>query len=327
MAKAAHRDIYRVLLVQSGPCGEDPQKNVKRVIDFTSEALEGHPADLVVFPEFATLPYFCVIEDPELFDWAEPLDGPTVRAFSRLARKHRIQVVAPLFERGGVRGVFYDSAVFLDREGHVVSGRMPGNGKLARAYRKVHIPSHFDYRPTINEKYYLRGGPGFPTFDLGGVRCGCLICYDRSFPEAWRILALGGAQIVVVMSAPFAKRRAESFAYELQTACVQNGLFCAAATKGGGEDFRGRRMHFIGSSCAVDPFGRIVAQGPPGEGPHAVWAELDLPLLEASARRYHYMRDRRPELYGYLLGEGATDEPADGVPAAPQQQRREQKGA
>ena len=310
---------YRILLVQSGPCGEDVAENLERTLGFAAAALDENPADLVVFPEFGTLPYFCVVEDPDLFGWAEPLDGPTVRAFSKFAREHRTQVVAPLFERAGVRGVFYDSAVVLDREGNIVPGRIPGSGRSVRAYRKVHISSHFDYYPTINEKYYLRSGSGFPIFTLDRMRCGCLICYDRSFPEAWRILALGGAEVVVVISAPYVQRRAESFVYELQTASIQNGLFCVASNKGGVENFRGRRMPFIGSSCVVDPFGKVVAQGPPGEGPCVVRAEIDLSLLEASARRYHYMRDRRPDLYTYLLSEGATDE-IEGEPGTSKRQ-------
>lgn len=294
---------WKIILVQAGPCTENVAENRAALMALTAAALKESPADLVVYPELGTLPYFCVTEETELFDWAESLEGPTIQFFSKLARKFRVNMIVPLFERGSVSGVFYNSAVVLDRKGQIVVGHLP-DGRPVSAYRKVHISAHFDYLPHINEKYYFRGGPGFPVFNIDGLRLGCLICYDRSFPESWRVLALAGANLVAMISASYAGRRAESFFSELQTAAVQNGLFCVSVNKGGEETFRGHRMPFFGLSCAIDPFGKLISQGRKEQGSHIVRAELDFSLSESHGRRYHYMRDRRPELYNSVIGEG-----------------------
>lgn len=291
--------IVDVVIVQGGPAQADVKANVECMVEQAEVALQDEPADFVVFSELATTPYFCVVARPHYFDWAESIPGVTTDRLGRLASKYRVNIIASLFERGGVRGTYYDSAVILDRDGRIVPGCLP-DGTQVTCYRKCHISAHFDYEPSINEKYYFRGGPGFPVFEVDGLRVGCLICYDRSFPEAWRVLALHGTQIVFVLVASYARRRSDQFLAELRTAALQSGLFVVAANKGGLEKFEGREMHFFGSSCALDPMGELLVQGPVGEGPALVRVSLDLDRLERAARAYHYMRDRRPELYASI---------------------------
>ena len=292
-------DELSIVVIHNGPCEADKDKNMAEMARITEAALAEEPADFVVFCELATTPYFCVISDPKYFDWAEPIPGPTTELFRHLAEKYKVNMILPVFERGGINGTFYNSAVILDRRGDIVQGQLP-DGTMVSSYRKCHISAHFDYSPTTNEKFYFRGGPGFPTFDVDGVRIGCLICYDRSFPESWRVLALQGAKVVFLISASFAERRAASFIPELQTAAMQNGLFAVAAAKAGKEVFEGLHMNFFGSSCVIDPTGEVIAQAPSGTGPAVLRATVDLSQLEVHSRMYHYMRDRRPELYSAI---------------------------
>jgi predicted amidohydrolase len=287
---------FRAALVQCGPSSSDLVENLNHVSGLVRDAARTHRPDLIVLPELATVPYFCLVEDDAIFDWAEHLDGRTVETFSSICREFSVNLVAPLFERGRANGEYYDSAVVLDRTGDVVLGRLP-SGDLVTAMRKVHLSCHADYEPPINEKLYFRGGPGFPLFSVDDVQIGCLICYDRSFPEAWRTVALAGGDVVVVPAASFAPRRAAHFVEELSVASTQNGVFCLAANKAGIEKFGGASVEFFGLSAAIDPFGQRISVASLNEPDEVILADLDLSLNETWGRRYHYMRDRRPEAY------------------------------
>ena len=128
---------------------------------------------------------------------------------------------------------------------------------------------------------------------------GCLICYDRSFPEAWKVLSLSGAEIIFVPNASAPKRRAQTFLTELQSAAIQNGAFVVAVNKGGLEVLDDERL-FFGTSAVIDPESNVLAQCPAREGPAMLRAEIDLADKAEYNRKYHYLRDRRPELYGIL---------------------------
>lgn len=288
----------KVLAVQSGPAAPDRSRNVAAMTDWMRRGLEGFPADFVVFPELATTMYFAGTTDPSWQDQAETVPGPSTEIFSKLAVEYRVNVVLPLYERGPRSGEFFNSAVFIDRRGDIVPGLLPDGTKVS-CYRKTHIPNSYSSRPMSNEKFFFRPGPGLPVFPTDVAAVGCLICYDRSFPEAWKVLSLSGAELVIVPNASAPRRRAATFLTELQSAAIQNGVFVVAVNKGGLEVLEDERL-FFGTSGLIDPESTVLAQGPARQGPALMRWEFDLADKAEYNRKYHYLRDRRPELYGIL---------------------------
>lgn len=288
----------RVLAVQGGPSSLDKTENVASLIELMRRGMEGFAADFVVFPELATTMYFAGTNDPSWQDQAETIPGPTTERFSQLAAEYRTNILLPLYERGPRSGEFFNSAVLLDRRGEIVPGLLPDGGTVS-CYRKNHIPNSYAGHPMTNEKFWFRPGPGLPVFKTDVATVGCLICYDRSFPEAWKVLSLSGAEIVLLPNASPTRRRAHTFLVELQAAAVQNGLFVVAVNKGGPERLEEERC-FFGMSCLIHPDSDILARAPMDEGPVLMRLEFDLADKTEYNRKYHYLRDRRPELYGLL---------------------------
>ena len=284
--------------MQSGPATPDRNRNVADMVECARRGLDGFQVDFVVYPELATTMYFAGTSDPSWQDQAETIPGPATAVFSRSAAEYGVNIVLPIYERGPKSGEFFNSAVFLDRKGQIIPGHLP-DGSTVSCYRKTHIPSSFASRPVGNEKFFFRPGPGLPTFKTDVATVGCLICYDRSFPEAWKVLSLSGAEIIFVPNASAPKRRAQTFLTELQTAAIQNGVFVVAVNKGGFEVLDDERL-FFGTSAVIDPDSNILAQCPAREGPVLLRAEVDLADKVEYNRKYHYLRDRRPELYGIL---------------------------
>ncbi|MHB0869283.1 MAG: carbon-nitrogen hydrolase family protein [Chloroflexota bacterium] len=288
----------RVLVVQNGPATLDKRQNVDAMVEWMRKGLEGFAADFVVFCELATTIYFAGTNDPKWQDEAETIPGPTTELFSRLAAEYKVNVVLPIYERGPKSGQFFNSAVFLDRRGEIIPGLLP-DGTQVSCYRKTHIPDSYSSRPAANEKFFFRPGPGLPIFRTDVATVGCLICYDRSFPEAWKVQSLSGAEIMFVPNASAPKRRAGTFIPELQAAAIQNGVFVVAVNKGGLEVLEDERV-FFGNSCLIDPESNVLAQCPSHQGPVLMQVEFDLADKLEYNRKYHYLRDRRPELYGIL---------------------------
>lgn len=288
----------RLTLAQNAGTGLDPERTLEEIHALFESALEKKDVDLLAFSEMATTAYFCGTNDRKYFQWAQSVPGPATDRFCELARRYRVNVCLPLFERGLHHGQYFNSAVFIDRDGNIVHGRLP-DGTIVNCYRKNHISDNYSGAAGTNEKFFFRPGPGFPVFDLDIGRVSALICYDRSFSESWRMLALQGVELVLVMAAIAIKHRAESWVYELRSAAVQNGVFVGAVNKGGPEHVEADRL-FSGRSLVIDPFGEILAEGPPDAGNVVVPATIDLGQVEAHGHRYHYMRDRRPEIYDLL---------------------------
>ncbi len=288
----------KVLAIQSGPATPDKARNVANLVEWMRAGLNGFEADFVVLPELSTTMYFCGSNDPSWMEQAESIPGPTTETFSALAAEYGVNLLLPLYERGQAVGELYNSAVLLDRHGEIVPGVFP-DGARVTCYRKTHLPNYYTPDASTNEKYFFRAGPGLPIFKTDVATIGCLICYDRSFPEAWKVLSLCGAQIVFVPTASAPTRRAATFVTELQTAALQNGVFVVAVNRGGPESVERERV-FFGTSCLIHPEGSVLAQCPSHEGPVLLRAELDLGDRAAYERKYFFVRDRRPELYGAL---------------------------
>ena len=283
----------KILIVQGGPGKEDKEENISLLIRLMDEGFKKDHYDYVCFSELATTLYFPAIMDKRFFAYAEPIPGPATEVFSKKAKEYSCNICLPLFEKGKVKGEFYNSAVIIDRKGNLVKGRLQ-DGREVNCYRKVQIPLADKW---ANEKYYFRQGPGYVTFDTDLARIGTLICHDRSYPEAWRTLALMGAEIVFVGVNSWPPRRRAPFLTEISTMAVQNGLFVVVSSKGGPETVESELL-FIGHSAIIRPIGgEILVEGPVDKGWELVSGTIDLQDLERYHETYHYFRDRRPELY------------------------------
>ena len=292
------RKTVDVLVVQCGPAQESPKLNAEANLELIMEATKDRKPNIIVFSELSTTQYFCGFNDPRWFDLAEPLDGPNIQVFREIASELGSHILVTFYERGAVKGEFFNSVAVIDGVGNLVPGVLP-DGRQVRCYRKNHIPDQYSYTPGLNERYYFKGGPGLPVFETPYGRIGCLICYERSFPEAWRVLALHGAEIIFLPTAAWGPYRADSWDVELRAAAMQNGVFVVAPNKGGIEQTEGDRP-FFGNSVVFNPMGELMEKGPSREGPATFFVTLDLNEVYQHGKRYTFFRDRRPELYGSL---------------------------
>jgi beta-ureidopropionase len=279
----------------------DKETNIRTAERMVRAAAE-RGAEIVCLPELFNTMYFCVETRDAYFAWAEPIPGPTVDRMGALARELGIVLIAPIFERAP-DGRYFNSAAVLGPEAEVI-------GK----YRKSSIPfldPATSPEPRGNEKFFFTPGDlGFPTFDTPFARIGILICYDRHFPEAARVLGLGGAEIVFV---PTATTRMARYLWdvELRAHAITNVYYVCGVNKVG-VDVGGSPRDHHGNSMIVSPKGEILAEASATDEDIAV-ADVDLSALPALRSLWGYYRDRRPDQYGPV-----AEPPAAGVhpPAA-----------
>jgi beta-ureidopropionase len=227
-------------------------------------------------------PYFCAEQQTRWYDFTEKIPGgPTIKRMQELARRHHMAIIVPIYEIEN-EGVFYNTAAVIDNTGQYL-------GK----YRKNHIPH---VAPGFWEKFYFRpGNLGYPTFDLGFVRIGVYICYDRHFPEGARALGLNGAEIVFNPSATVAGLSEHLWKIEQPAHAVANGYFIAAINRVGTEA-PWNIGHFYGTSYFCNPRGQIVAQAS-RETDEVLTADLDLDQIKEVRQTWQFFRDRRPDSY------------------------------
>jgi N-carbamoylputrescine amidase len=212
-------------------------------------------------------------------------EGPTTTLFRELARKHNMVIVLPVCEEE-LTGLYYNTAAVIDADGSFV-------GK----FRKTHLP-HCE--PGFWEKFYFRpGNLGFPVFQTRIGKIGVYICYDRHFPEGWRALGLGGAEIVFNPSATVAGLAEYLWKLEQPAAAVANMYFVGAINRPGFED-PWRIGEFFGSSYFANPRGQILTEGS-RNADDVVIADLDLDMIKQVRETWQFYRDRRPEMYGGLM--------------------------
>ncbi|MGH9244836.1 MAG: carbon-nitrogen hydrolase family protein [Acidimicrobiales bacterium] len=284
--------------MQTGPPGATPAESVERGFELARVA-SGDPLDLIVFPELFARPFWCVgLSDRKYFSWAEPVSGETLATARALARRTGCHAVVPFFERGRTEGEHYNSAALVGPDGDLIPGRLPSGDSVA-VYRKNAVSS-YNWGGSINdEKYYFREGPGFPVFDTDLGTIGILICYDRWFPEAWRVLALQGAEVICVPNASVGSA-SDLFVASMQTWAAQNVVYAIAVNRGGCETLDGIATEYYGLSCIVSPRGQLIANTPFGAPEAVVIADLDLDEVRLARLDLTMYRDRRPELYGRL---------------------------
>ena len=265
-------------------CAADPQKNLKKAIaQIRVAAAEG--ARIVCLEELFRTEYFCRSEDSNNFDLAEPIPGPTTDALRKVASTSNTVIIASLFEKRA-SGVYHNTAAVIDAD-----------GKLLGKYRKMHIPDD----PGFHEKFYfVPGDLGFQTFKTRYAKIGVLICWDQWFPEAARLTALAGSEILFYPTAigwkPEEREEAKSYHAAWETVqrshAIANGVFVASVNRVGLEG----GLKFWGSSFVADPFGGIVYRAS-DHREEIVLADCDLTQVERTRREWPFLRDRRIDAY------------------------------
>jgi N-carbamoylputrescine amidase len=256
-------------------------------------------AQIVCLQELFNSPYFCKSTHADRFDLAEPIPGPTTDRMQALAKELEIVVIVPIFERQGP-GVYRNSAAIIDAD-----------GSLLGVYRKMHIPDD----PLYHEKYYFVPGDahteagGFKVWNTRYAKVGVLICWDQWYPEAARITALLGAEVIFFPTAigwhPAEKEewglaQVEAWRTIQRSHAIANGIFTASPNRVGHEDEPGTDgIEFFGHSFVCDPFGRLLAEA--GTEPEVLVVRCDPKLIDETRRNWPFLRDRRIDAYGPIL--------------------------
>ncbi len=276
--------------------GAEPEANFAAAIGHIREAAR-RGANIVCLPELFRTQYFCQREDLRLFDLAEPIPGPSTAHLAEVAREAHVAIIASLFERRAP-GLYHNTAVTLNSD-----------GAIAGVYRKMHIPDD----PLFYEKYYFAPGDlGFQAVDIAFGRIGSLVCWDQWYPEAARLTALQGAEVIFYPTAigwhPAEKAEFGAAQYDawqtIQRAhAIANGIFVAGVNRVGIEhgDIQGNRaegqgIEFWGGSFLADPFGRVIAKAS-HDAEEILIAEIDSALIEETRRNWPFLRDRRIDAY------------------------------
>lgn len=285
----------RVALVQMRMT-KDPDANLAKAEKQVSAAA-AKGARIVCLPELYRSLYFPQREDADQFELAEPVPGPTSERMGALARRHKIAIIAPVFERR-TAGLYHNSALVFDADGAQVGH-----------YRKMHIPDD----PEFYEKFYFAPGDlGFRAFGTRHGRVGALICWDQWFPEAARLEALQGAQILFYptaigshehVDAATAEEQHDAWETVQRGHAIANGVFVAAVNRVGMEG----KLRFWGRSFVANPFGRVLARA--GAAEELLLVDVDYAETERVRRGWPFLRDRRIDAYEALTTR-FLDEPA-----------------
>lgn len=280
---------FKLALVQMS-CSADRDANLARASESIRKAARTG-ARIVCLPELFLGPYFCQREDAALFDLAEPIPGPSSEKLAAVARESKIVVVASLFERR-TAGVYHNTAIVFDEDGSTLG-----------LYRKMHIPDD----PLYYEKYYFTPGDlGWKVFPTRSVKIGTLVCWDQWYPEAARLTALLGAELLVYPTAigwhpkeksEFGEQQHQAWMTAQRAHAIANGVFVAAINRVGREGPSDGGLEFWGSSFVCDPFGVVVAQGS-HDREELLIAECDPSRIEEVRRNWPFLRDRRIDAYG-----------------------------
>ncbi|HEV3165050.1 MAG TPA: carbon-nitrogen hydrolase [Isosphaeraceae bacterium] len=279
---------FTVALIQMR-CSADSDDNLRRACEALRQAAR-QGAQVACLPELFRTPYFCQVQDPDRFDLAEPVPGPTTDALASVARELGVVVVGSVFERRAA-GVYHNTAVVLDAD-----------GSLAGRYRKMHIPDD----PLYFEKYYFTPGDlGFQAIATRFARVGTLVCWDQWYPEAARLTALLGAEILVYPTAigwhpaekaEFGAAQADAWETIQRSHAIANGVYVAVVNRIGHEGAASAGLEFWGRSFVADPFGRILARAST-DAEEVLTVRCDPQLLEETRRHWPFLRDRRIDAY------------------------------
>jgi N-carbamoylputrescine amidase len=293
MKKSSGRTV-RLGLIQTA-CSAVPAANLAKTLAGVERAAK-QGAQIICTQELFKSQYFCQSEDHEHFKLAEPIPGPSTAAFQKLARKHKVVIVASLFEKR-TAGVYHNTAVIIDAD-----------GSLLGKYRKMHIPDD----PLYYEKFYFTPGDlGFRAWDTRYGRIGVLICWDQWYPEGARLTAMQGAQILFYPTAigwhPTEKQAhgaKQHGAWELiqRSHAVANGCYVAVANRIGHETIKGvggDGIEFWGQSFVAGTSGEILAKASASKEEILV-VPVDLNQVDSTRTHWPFLRDRRIDAYDGL---------------------------
>ena len=288
-------DLLRVALVQERERGSR-EANLETIEAAVARAAEVG-AKLVLLQELHNGPYFCQVEHVDQFERAEPIPGPSSERLAALAAKHGVVLVASLFERRAA-GLYHNTALVFERD-----------GTLLGRYRKMHIPDD----PGFHEKFYFTPGDlGFHPIQTSLGKLGVLVCWDQWYPEAARLMALAGADLLLYPTAigwdrsdtPEEQARQRDAWITVQRGhAVANGLPLLAVNRVGFEpspEAPQRGIQFWGSSFVAGPQGEVLASAGT-EAPELLVVDVDTARSEAVRRIWPFLRDRRVDAYGDLL--------------------------
>jgi len=287
--------VLKVALIQQ-PCGNQRDANLEKSCGMVRQAAASG-ARLVVLQELHTGTYFCQVEDPALFDLAETIPAPSTEVFGNLAAELGVVIVASLFERRAV-GLYHNTAVVLESD-----------GSIAGTYRKMHIPDD----PGFYEKFYFTPGDlGFTPIKTSVGILGVLVCWDQWYPEAARLMALAGADLLIYPTAigwdpsdtrEEQERQRDAWITVQRGHAVANGLPLLAVNRIGLEVSTSSPENgilFWGSSFVAGPQGELLAQAS-RDAEEILQVEMDMSGSERVRRIWPFLRDRRIDEYGDLL--------------------------
>jgi len=259
----------------------DKEKNIAKAKSYVREAAASD-AKLICLQELFSTVYFCVGENPAYRELAEPIPGPTTEEMAEVAQETGVVLVAPMYEKTS-EDEYYNTAAILGPD-----------GKLMGKYRKNSIP--------FNEKFYFQpGNLGFPVFPTPfGLTIGVLICYDHNFPEAARVLALKGADLIFVPTAAWGYLPKHVWEIGLRAHSVENLYYVGGLNRVGKDHWDLGDKPYYGDSMFVNPKGEIIARAG-GQNDEIIYADIDLEMIKEVRDDWGFFRDRRPDLYHPLV--------------------------
>ena len=270
------------------PCSSDIAQNIEATVQ-QIEAAAKAGAKLICLQELFSSPYFCQSEDHAQFEIAESIPGPTINRICQVAKAQQVVIVAGIFERR-TAGVFHNSAVVIEADGSILG-----------TYRKMHIPDD----PYFYEKFYFTPGDlGFKSFQTSVGNVGVCICWDQWFPEAARLTAMQGAEILVYPTAigwqapekqQYGAAQVDAWQTMMRSHAIANGVYVVAPNRVGTED----NIEFWGASFVVDPYGCVIAKAGLQEA-ETIQADCDLSLIETARTHWPFFRDRRIDAFAGL---------------------------
>ena len=281
----------KIALVQM-KMSSDPKKNIQNATNKIKIAAR-KGAKVICLPELFLTKYFCQVENHKNFNLAEKIPGPNSHLFSLLAKELKIILIISLFEKK-TSGLYHNSSIVINEK-----------GKILGKYRKMHIPDD----PQFYEKFYFTPGDlGFKSFKTSKGNLGTLICWDQWFPEAARLSALKGAEIIFYPTAigwhpkekkKFGKSQLNSWLSIQRSHAIANGVYVAAINRVGTEKQGNKKIEFWGNSVMFDPSGNIVKKANLKE--NILICEIDFKKVETSRQHWPFFRDRRIDYYKGLL--------------------------
>jgi N-carbamoylputrescine amidase len=299
--RAAKRSSVVPVAITQMACGPDPRRNLARQLALFERAAKGG-AKILCTQELFASPYFCQTEDHRFFALAEKIPGPSTDALGKLARRHKVVIVASLFERRAA-GLYHNTAAVIDAD-----------GGLMGVYRKMHIPDD----PLYYEKFYFTpGDTGFRAWKTKYATIGVLICWDQWFPEGARLTAMQGAEILFYPTAigwhPSEKKKygaAQHDSWELiqRSHAVANGCYVCAPNRIGLEHVRDADgkpvsadgIEFWGQSFVCGPDGQVIERATK-DREQIVRVDCDLARVDSHRTHWPFLRDRRIDAYAGLM--------------------------